>query len=191
MVVLEAGSYPERARIGSKLRRARIARHLTMRQVAESSGVTEGFLSKLERDLTSPSLATLVTVCDVLKLDVGELLAKTEVARVRWNDAPRLLEAEEGVEERLLTPRSEDRLQVIYSAFAPGASGSMLDYSMNTPLHFVHVLEGELTVVLHDEEWILGRQDSLTLDGRDLHRWQASNETGASVMWCLAKTHQQ
>ncbi|SJN11285.1 possible transcriptional regulator [Leucobacter sp. 7(1)] len=159
-----------------------------MKQVAESSGVTEGFLSRLERDLTSPSVATLMTVCQVLHLDVGELLSHTEVARVSWEDAPKLIEAEPGVQERLLTPRSESRLQVIHSQFAPGASGNALDYSVNTPLHFVHVLEGELTVFLHDEDWTLRAQDSLTLDGRDLHRWQASASLGATVIWCLART---
>lgn len=186
MVVLEAGSYPQRARIGARLRRARITQHLTIKQVAESSGVTEGFLSRLERDLTSPSVATLVTLCAVLKIDVGELLSHTEVARVTWEDAPKLAVTEPGVAERLLTPRSEARMQVIYGDHEPGATGSSHDYSVNAPLHFVHVVEGALTVRLQDESWDLGKRDSLTFDGREFHSWKASAELGATVLWCLS-----
>ena len=57
--------------IGTKLRSARKARNLTLDQVAQAAGLTKGFVSRLERDDVSPSVASLVTVCDVLGLRVG------------------------------------------------------------------------------------------------------------------------
>ena len=59
--------------IGAKLRAARKLRSLTLDQVALSAGLTKGFVSRLERDDVSPSVASLVAVCDVLGLRVGEL----------------------------------------------------------------------------------------------------------------------
>jgi DNA-binding XRE family transcriptional regulator len=57
-------------RIGARLRAARQARGLTLDKVAAATGVTKGFLSRLERDDVSPSVASLVAVCDVLGVRV-------------------------------------------------------------------------------------------------------------------------
>ena len=70
-------------RIGARLRAARQARGLTIAQVAEAAGLTKGFVSRLERDDVSPSVASLVTVCEVLGLRVGELFDPPETAVIR------------------------------------------------------------------------------------------------------------
>lgn len=185
MRVLEPDPYPQRARIGSRLRGARIARHLTIKQVAESCGLTEGFISRLERDLTSPSVATLVSLCAVLKIDAGDLLSHTEAAHIRLGSAPKLRTQTEGNEEHLLTPRQESRLQVIHAVLDPGATGSSQNYSVNSPVHFVHVIEGRLTLSFQDGSWELVAGDSLTFDGNESHTWTTPEETGATVIWCL------
>jgi len=58
---------------GSRLRAARRARGLTAQQVAEAAGVTKGFVAQIERDETSPSVATLLRMCDALGIEVGSL----------------------------------------------------------------------------------------------------------------------
>lgn len=185
MRVLEPDSYPQRARIGSRLRGARISRHLTIKQVAESCGLTEGFISRLERDLTSPSVATLISLCTVLKIDAGDLLSHTEASHVKLESAPRLRTQTAGTEERLLTPRSENRLQVIHAAIGPGESGSSQNYSVNSPVHFVHVLAGRLKVAFQDQAWDLEAGDSLTFDGNESHTWATPDDTSATVIWSL------
>ena len=45
--------------LGTRIRSLRQARHLTLRDVADRAGVTESFLSQVERDVTSPSIATV------------------------------------------------------------------------------------------------------------------------------------
>ncbi|BDZ53982.1 hypothetical protein GCM10025870_10550 [Agromyces marinus] len=80
----DAGGTP----IGAKLRSTRIAQGLTLAQVAEASGLSKGFLSRLERDETSPSVATLVQLCQVLSLPVGALFAEPEIQHIRRGDAP-------------------------------------------------------------------------------------------------------
>ena len=46
--------------LGTRIRSLRQARHLTLRDVAERAGVTESFLSQVERDVTSPSIARCI-----------------------------------------------------------------------------------------------------------------------------------
>jgi len=44
----------ERLRIGARLRAGRQAQGMTMEQLAEATGLTKGFISRVERDVTSP-----------------------------------------------------------------------------------------------------------------------------------------
>jgi transcriptional regulator with XRE-family HTH domain len=186
MVILEPDSYPQRALIGSRIRAARLGRGLTIKQVATSAGVTEGFLSRVERDLTSPSVATLVAICSALSVDIGDLLSQVEARQVSLDTAPKLANNDPEIIERLLTPRKEARIQVIHAKLGAGSVGDSANYAVNSPVHFVHILQGALELFLHDEQWQLKKADSLTFSGREPHRWKADSKTGATVLWFLA-----
>ncbi|MFC7766001.1 helix-turn-helix domain-containing protein [Leucobacter soli] len=57
---------PNRIPIGAKLRASRQAQGLTLEQLATASGLTRGFISRVERDETVPSVPTLVQLCQAL-----------------------------------------------------------------------------------------------------------------------------
>lgn len=71
------------AGIGARLRRRRRALHLTLKAVAEQAGLTEGYLSQVERDQVNASVRTLQRLCDVLKLSVGDLFEQASSAASR------------------------------------------------------------------------------------------------------------
>ena len=52
--------------IGAKIKRIRLSNQLTLEELANRSELTKGFLSQLERDLTSPSVATLENILEAL-----------------------------------------------------------------------------------------------------------------------------
>ena len=52
------------------------------------TGLTKGFLSRVERDMTSPSVASLITLCDVLSISVGSLFEAPDVQVVRGRHRP-------------------------------------------------------------------------------------------------------
>ena len=60
--------------IGRCLRDARRRRGLTLKAVAQEAGVTESFLSQVERDIASPSIATLRRIAVALGTTIGTLL---------------------------------------------------------------------------------------------------------------------
>src|SRR5688500_20300554 len=60
--------------IGASLRNVRRRRGQTLRQVADSAGVTESFLSQVERDIASPSIATLRRIAVALDTSIGVIL---------------------------------------------------------------------------------------------------------------------
>lgn len=49
--------------LGLRLRRARVAQRRTLAEVAETSGLTKGYLSKLENGQSNASVAALMRVC--------------------------------------------------------------------------------------------------------------------------------
>ncbi|HSN35898.1 MAG TPA: helix-turn-helix domain-containing protein, partial [Arthrobacter sp.] len=109
--------------IGSRIRAARQSQRLTIEQVADATGLTKGFLSRVERDLTSPSVASLVTLCQVLSISIGDLFAAPETHLTKKNEGPRISLGGEGIVERLLTARSERRVQIIQAVIAPRGRG--------------------------------------------------------------------
>ena len=62
--------------LGPRIRSLRQARRLTLRDVADRAGVTESFLSQVERDVTSPSIATVQRIARALDLSIAQLFAE-------------------------------------------------------------------------------------------------------------------
>jgi transcriptional regulator with XRE-family HTH domain len=178
---------PAKVRIGARLRAARMARGLTIGTVAEASGLTKGFLSRLERDAASPSVASLVAVCDVIGLRVGALFDAPETAVVRAGDG-RLIEfGAQAAVERLLTPGTQQQVEVIHSVIEGGGNGGAERYALDCDAEFVYVIAGRLELSLEDDAVALGPGDAMTFPGRTPHTWRnASRTEPCEVLWVMS-----
>jgi transcriptional regulator with XRE-family HTH domain len=183
-VPIAAGN--QELRIGARLRDARRRQGLTIDQVAQSTGLTKGFISRIERDVTSPSVATLVTVCAALSLPVGELFTAPKTDVVRRADAPHIQLTGRGADERLLTPRGQARLQLVHSVIEPGGTGGEELYTLNCEVEVVHVLRGALQVLFSKSAELLAPGDTMTFSGREPHTWHNPDPTeSAEVLWVI------
>lgn len=177
----------QRARIGARLRAARVRQGLTLDNVAGAAGVTKSFLSRLERDETSPSVATLQVICEVLSLPMGALFEAPQYDVVRAGEAPSILLVGEGVDERLLTPRGQPQVQVVRSRVEPGGSGGEELYTLDCDVEVLHVLEGRLAVTMADTTVELASGDTLTFAGREPHTWRNLDpDRGAELLWIIS-----
>ena len=173
-------------RIGSRLRAARKAHGYTLDQLAASAGLTKGFLSRVERDETSLSVASLITLCEVMSLDVGSLFTVPEVALVRRGSAPSINLGGTGVNERLMTPRGQSRLQLVRSSVDPGGTGGTDFYTINCELEVVYCLKGSVEFLFTDHRQKLTAGDALTFAGGEPHTWvNASTSRPAELVWVL------
>jgi transcriptional regulator with XRE-family HTH domain len=173
-------------RIGSRLRAARKAHGYTLDQLASAAGLTKGFLSRVERDETSPSVASLLTLCEVMSIEVGSLFSTPDVALVRRNEAPAINLGGTGVTEQLMTPRGQSRLQLIHSSIEPEGHGGSALYTINCEAETVYVLKGTLEMVFSDRTQRLMAGDALTFSGGEPHTWvNPSSTRGAEVVWVL------
>jgi len=177
---------PTDALIGARLRTARQAAGLTLAAVAEQAGLTKGFLSRLERDEVSPSVASLVTVCSVLGIGVGQLFEAPETSLVRAGEAPPINFGGKGLSEFLLTAGSQRQLQVIRSLVEPGGGGGPELYALACEVEFVYVVAGRLRLMLPGETVDLGVGDAFTMPGATPHTWLNPSSTAhAEVLWAL------
>ncbi|WP_285114185.1 helix-turn-helix domain-containing protein [Leifsonia sp. fls2-241-R2A-40a] len=174
-----------RVAIGPRLRAARRAQQLTIDEVARVTGLTKGFLSRVERDMTSPSVSSLISLCDVLSIPVGSLFEEPDVQLVPAGAGAKINLGGVEVEERLLSPRTESRVQVIRSVIAPGGHGGEELYAVAADVDVLHVLRGEVEVRFSDREWKLQAGDTLTFSGHEPHSWTVVSDDGAEVLWVL------
>ena len=65
--------------IGAKIKELRVAKGLTQEELADRAELSKGFISQLERDLTSPSIVTLVDILQCLGVSVSAFFAEGTV----------------------------------------------------------------------------------------------------------------
>lgn len=176
----------ERVRIGGRLRAARQVKGLTIDQVSVATGLSKGFISRVERDITSPSVATLVSICQVLTISVGSLFQGPDVVLVREGEGPRINLGGQHTEEHLHTSRTEPRVQVIHSRIEPGGNGGEELYTINAEIDVVYVLTGRIAVRFASGQVELGPGDTLTLPGSEPHTWNNVGDGVCEVLWILA-----
>ncbi|RBY74659.1 XRE family transcriptional regulator [Geodermatophilus sp. TF02-6] len=177
---------PAEALVGARLRAARQAAGLTLAAVAAQAGLTKGFLSRLERDEVSPSVASLVTVCGVLGIGVGQLFEPPTTSLVRAAEAPPINFGGRGLREVLLTAGTQRDLQVIRSVVEPGGGGGEELYALACEVEFVHVLRGRLRLLLPGQSVDLDEGDAFTMPGATPHTWfNPSATTVCEVLWAL------
>ena len=139
--------------LGPRIRALRQARRLTLRDVADRAGVTESFLSQVERDVTSPSIATVHRIAGALDLSIAQLFAdEPSPGRVVRREARRRI-AYPGLKavDEFLTSNMAGRLQVILSTIEPGGGTGEEPYTHDSDEEVVVVLKGILDL------WVGGR----------------------------------
>lgn len=164
-------------KIGALLRERRRDAELTLETVATRAGVTKGFLSDVERDNASPSVAVLVRLCDVLNLPIGSLFASVGTEVVRGDARVPISFGGSGIHDFLLTPTSAVRAQAILSQMDPGGSGGDALYSIRSDEEFVLVLSGSIVIQIGEEETVLQAQDAMTFDPRRPHIFRNASQT--------------
>lgn len=69
--------------LGDELRKARQAREMTQEELGFKAGISRNYVSLLELNQKSPTVHTLMKICDVLGISAGKLLLKVESRRRR------------------------------------------------------------------------------------------------------------
>ena len=178
---------PVEVDLGARIRALRLARGETLRQLAAQAGVTESFLSQVERGVASPSIASVQRIARALGQSIAELFAADESAGivVRVRDRRRVVYQGLGAVDEFLTRRTDGRLQVILSTIEPGGGTGDEAYTHDSDEEVVVVLEGSLDLWVGSEHYRLEAGDAVTHSSRVPHRNTNPGPGVARVLFCI------
>jgi transcriptional regulator with XRE-family HTH domain len=181
------GALATQLQLGTRIRALRQARRLTLRELSKRAGVTESFLSQVEREVTSPSIASVQRIARGLDLSIAQLFAEeASTSRVVRHETRRRV-AYPGLKavDEFLTTNMAGRLQVILSTIEPGGGTGEEPYTHDSDEEVVVVLGGVLDLWVGEEHYVLREGDAITFPSRIPH-WNVNRgDTPASVLFCL------
>ena len=174
--------------IGALIRRSRKEQKMTLKIVSEKASISEGFLSQVENDVNSPSVDTLVRICNAIGIDAGDLITqankqeKIKITRKsEWDDIE--LPHTGFVTRRFFPP--EDRT-VIDSSVLVIESGKSIPARKNIKngQELLCVLKGSIELILNDEKHALVEGDSVHFWSNPVNQKITNNSTDISfVLW--------
>jgi transcriptional regulator with XRE-family HTH domain len=171
-------------RIGARLRSLRRDRGMTMAELATATGLTSGFLSQLERDLTSVSLSSLARICAALDVRFGDVLDSAPTGAVIRRKDARAWTGIGAHVDLLLSSRDERRFHLMESHIPPGAGAGEALYTLPADVELVYVLSGSLELQAEGKLFRVDAGDTLTYSPREPHTWRNPSEgEQAVVLW--------
>src|SRR5881394_1792515 len=183
-----AHDVPAEVDVGERLRDIRRLRHATLKTIADRAGVSESFLSQVERGRASASIASLRRIANALGVSVADLFEPSGPPQ------PRVLRRDErpslafGVLGRklLLTPRPLLNLEVFAGELDPGGSTGAEPYAHGDSEELFVVLSGHVLLELGGDVHELDSGDSIDYRSSTPHRVTNAGEGRAEVMWIIS-----
>lgn len=180
----------ENIEVALQLKRLRIERKLSLRALAEKSGLSVNTLSLIENGKTSPSVSTLQRVAATLRVPITAFFEPAIAARpvvfMQAAQRPRTL-LEHGDLEDLGRGFTSRAVQPFIIHLQPN-SGSGPDAIVHTGYEFVLCLSGSIRYTVAGEPYDLTLGDSLLFESHLPHRWMNITSQSASALLVLCPT---
>ena len=168
--------------IGSKLKEIRTLKGLTQEELADRAELSKGFISQLERNLTSPSIATLTDILQCLGTTLGEFFNETPEEQVVFGKADYFekYDAELKNEIRWIIPNAQkNMMEPILIALEAG--GSTYPDNPHEGEEFGYVLKGEIVINLGKERLKAKAGESFYYTPDKEH--YITSKKGAEILW--------
>ena len=174
--------------VGERLRELRRFRRATLKTIADRSGLSESFLSQVERGRSSASIASLRKIAEALGVSMADLFEPDGVPGpkvLRKGDRPTLAFGVLG-KKSLLTPRPLHHLEVFIGELEVEGSTGEQPYVHGDSEELVVVLSGTVQVELGGELFDLESGDSIDYRSSTPHRVTNTGQELAEVMWIIS-----
>jgi quercetin dioxygenase-like cupin family protein len=162
--------------IGSAIRGRRLQLNYTLKHVSERAGLSVGFLSQVERNITVPSLSSLVSISGVLEVGVEYFLSTPEGAgRVTRNDSREFFSVSDSQVKyaRLTNEFPGSQLTGVITRMPSGFQSEEVSHQGE---EIVYILSGSMFIRVGEEEYIISSGDSLHFKSNVPHQWGNRSE---------------
>ena len=190
--------------LGARIRSAREARGVSLREFAREIGVSPSLISQIERGRVRPSVGTLYAISNELELTFDDLFSSSEQPDVLAGTGPAVARSEPttgpvqrghdrkrirlagGVQWERLTPGHDEELEFLHVIYEVGASSCPEDALIRHPgREYAYVLSGRLGVRVGFEEYELGPGDSLSFSSQIPHRLWTIGDKPVAAVWAI------
>ena len=160
-------------KIGAKVKELRVQKGLTQEELADRTELSKGFISQLERDLTSPSIATLMDILQALGTDLKDFFNEEPEEQIVFKESDYF--------EKLDEEYGNKTEWIIPNALAPG--GSTYPDNPHEGEEFGYILSGSITIHIGKKSYRAKKGESFYFTPKSTHYISASKKTGASLIW--------
>lgn len=168
--------------IGKKIKQLRIQKGLTLEELASRSELTKGFLSQLERDLTSPSIATLNDIVEALGSTLGEFFKEEKEEQLVFRKKDFFVDERENCTINWIVPNTQkNEMEPILLELPQG--GESFAMAPHSGEEFGYVLEGTVLLLTGERRNIVHKGETFYLSGKQGHYLKNEKKTTAKVLW--------
>ena len=169
--------------IGNKIRDLRKLQGLTQEELADRAELTKGFISQLERDMTSPSIATLEDILQCLGTSLGEFFRDEEDQEqivFTEEDYFQKVDSEYGNTINWIIPNAQkNSMEPIYLRLKKG--GSVYPDNPHEREEFGYVLKGKIRIHIGNRVCTARKGDSFYYTADQTHYLTA--EEASEILW--------
>ncbi len=168
--------------IGHKLKQLRVRQNLTLEELASRCELTKGFLSQVERNLTSPSIVTLNDILEALGSSLADFFKEQKEDKVVFRKDDFFTDSKEDYTIHWIVPNSQKNEMEPILLEIPAGKASF-DVAPHNGEEFGYVLEGSVVLQVGDERTAVRRGETFCLKGREFHTIRNENKSTAKVLW--------
>lgn len=168
--------------IGFKLKELRILKGLTQEELADRAELSKGFISQLERDLTSPSISTLMDILQCLGTSIGEFFNEAPQEQIVFgkHDYFEKFDAELKNEIKWIIPNAQKNvMEPIMLTLEP--DGETYPDNPHEGEEFGYVLQGSVTIHIGTKAHRAKKGESFYFVPDKKH--YLTSKTGATLIW--------
>ena len=169
--------------IGNKLKLIRISQNLTQDELAKRSELTKGFISQVERNLTSPSVTTLIDILEALGTSPIEFF-KDDEAKFFFSEDDYFENTNEELAHSIswIVPNAQRFMMepIIITINPDGKSEEIPPFEGET---FGYVLKGFVDLYIGDKVQKLKRGETFYFEAKANHHLENNSRTEAKVLW--------
>ena len=176
-------------KVGKHIRELRLAKGLSLSDLAAKVEISVGNLSEIERGLSVPSIRTLCLLSKALEIGAGWLLdlhaengPPVDPYVVRASARQSIVYSKAGVVKRLASPLTSGQLQMLLVEIEPGAGSGETGYS-HAGEECGIVQEGILNLWIEGEKRTLSQGDSFRFASTKIHRFENPGNVLTRVIW--------
>lgn len=168
--------------IGHKIKQLRIKNALTLEELASRSELTKGFLSQLERDLTSPSVSTLNDILEALGTTLADFFKETKDEKIVFVKDDFFVDEQDDCTIHWIVPNAQkNEMEPILIELEEHGVSQTID--PHDGEEFGYVLQGKITLVNDEKEFTVKKGETFYIKGRYSHYLKNDSKLCAKVLW--------